>query len=212
MLAWLGAALRSSPEEDGVCCCTPRLTKVHELDGFDLTPTPSIQRAHHKSPSLDLSTPVHARPATPLMVDCHYKVCFSFGRQGVAGSDAGRCWYGLFKNPVIVAGYPIAKRTAVHTGVEMTLDVMSILVGSDRLVPFDSTWYLKGFSSMLVLAERREDVLLWHHIRNRDGGHVSYFDHKGKAPMNLRLSEVLDSRHVVGWCSEVNLFAGKSQV
>lgn len=64
---------------------------------------------------------------------------------------------------------------------------------------------------MLVLAERREDVLIWHHICTRGGGHVSYFAHKGQTRIDLHLSEVVDSRHVVGWCPEVSLFAGKSQ-
>jgi hypothetical protein len=91
----------------------------------------------------------------------------------------------------------------------MPLNMMAKLIRTSYIIPFDSTWYLKGFSSMLALAERRDDVLLWHHIYDRAGGRVSYFDHRGSSPMVVAVSELKNARHVVGWCPDVKLYAGK---
>lgn len=61
-LAWLGAALRSSPEDEGVCCCTPRITQVREPDSFDPTPMLGIQHALHELSRLDPPAPLARSP------------------------------------------------------------------------------------------------------------------------------------------------------
>ena len=93
----------------------------------------------------------------------------------------------------------------------MPLNMMARMVGTSYVVPFSLTWYLKGFSSMLALAERRDDVLLWHYIYDRDGRHVSYFDCKAISPIKIAVSELQSARHVVGWCSDVKLYTGESR-
>ena len=136
-----------------------------------------------------------------------------------SSSDDGRCWLDMFRNAVIVGGYPISRRAAVRAGVEMPLNMMARMVRADHVTPFGSTWFVKGFSSMLVLTGCREEVLLWHHIYDPDGGHLSYTDYlhtyrddrhmAANALVDVTSSQVQNARHVVGWCSEARLYAGE---
>ncbi|KAL8365007.1 hypothetical protein RB595_004020 [Gaeumannomyces hyphopodioides] len=185
-LAWVGAALRPSPQEQGVCYCTPYIKYLGEGDGSDPTPGTS---------------------PTP---ESSFVIGFNFISVDSEGAN-GQCWHDMFRNPVIVRGYPISRRTATQTGLEMPLNMMARMVRADHVTPFGSTWYLKGFSSMLALTESRDDVLLWHHIYDRDGDHVSYSDHTANSPMDIAVSQLQNARHVVGWCSDVKLYAGSLQ-
>jgi hypothetical protein len=184
-IAWLGAALRTS-REYGVCYCTPYVKGPYKGDNSDRTPG--------------------SLPAPEYL----FQIGFDFGQIHDEIAN-GQCWHDMFRNPVIVRGYPISRRTATQTGLEMPLNMMARMVRTDHVIPFGSTWYLKGFSSMLALAERRDDILLWHHIYDRDGGRVSYFDYQAGSPMIVTVSELESARHVVGWCPDVVLYAGKSR-
>lgn len=181
-LAWLGAALRSPPQGNGVCYCTPVLT-VHAADALVKEPSISI----------------------PL-----FRIHFQFEEVGNELSN-GHCWHNMFRRPVLVRGYPISRRTATQTGLEMPLNMMACMIRTSHVVPFDSTWYLKGFSSMLALVERRDNLFLWHHIYDSKGGRVSYFDHVKSSTMAVAAVELENARHVIGWCSDVKLYAGKFQ-
>ncbi|KAK3394972.1 hypothetical protein B0H63DRAFT_387983, partial [Podospora didyma] len=182
-VAWLGAALRPSPREQGVCYCTPSVKPLRVRDN----PSP-----------------------TPPEYQCYYQISFEFGGGGRGDHANGQCWHGMFRNPVVVRGYPLARRTATQTGLEMPLNMMACMVRATHVVPFASSWYIKGFSSMLALAELRDDIFLWHHVYDRDGGRVSYFDHKSPNPPLgiITASALQNARHVVGWCSDVKLYAG----
>lgn len=181
-LAWLGAALRSSPQGHGVCYCTPILTV----------------------------------PAADVLVEqlgtseSRFEIHFQFEEVGNELSN-GHCWHNMFRRPVLVRGYPILRRTATQIGLEMPLNMMACMIRTSHVVPFDSAWYLKGFSSMLALVERRDNLFLWHHIYENKGGRVSYFDHKDGSTMAVAATEIENARHVIGWCSDVKLCAGKFQ-
>ncbi len=88
-LVWVGAALRSSLQEDGVCYCTPYIKPLRKGDNSDLTYNASL---------------------TP---KCHFQIGFKFD-QGEDRKELinGQCWHDMFSNPVIVRGYPVARRTA----------------------------------------------------------------------------------------------------
>ena len=191
-LAWLGAALRPSPQEDGLRCCTPYIHFLGKENGGS-DPEPST-----------------APPAS----ESSFLIGFAFiGGNDKRGTGNGQCWHDMFRNPVAVGGYPITRRTATETGLEMGLDMMARMVRADHVTPFGLTWYVKGFSSMLALAGSRDDVLLWHHIYEPDGNHVSYLDYHhavAESPMDIAVSQLQKARHVVGWCSDVKLYAGES--
>ncbi|KAF6811832.1 hypothetical protein CMUS01_13191 [Colletotrichum musicola] len=182
LLSWLGAALRPSPLEQGVIYCTPHISRLHDQKG--------------------------KRPLS-WEEELRFRMGFELSQNHVQTSlPHGQCWHGMFRNPVVVCGYPIARRGETETGLEMPLDMMALMIRTRRIVPFGDTYFLKGFSSMLALVERKGDTFLWHHVYNRDGSHVSYFEYEPVLKDNPTFQQLMNARHVVGWCSEVKFYAG----
>ncbi|OQV03982.1 hypothetical protein CLAIMM_08939 [Cladophialophora immunda] len=184
-LAWLGAALRSSPHESGVALCTPFVREV--CIGDSLSPV-----------SNTLS-------ATGLICTIAFNM-----RSGleVRPPSNGQCWHNLFKNPVIVDGYPTRRRAEHNTGVEMPLNVMAELAGTQQLNTFNGRLFIKGYSAMLVPTRLVGDLLIWHLFFNKDGSRISYLHDTASHAENLMLSVVRSARHVLGWCSEAKYYAG----
>ncbi|RSL81845.1 hypothetical protein CEP52_017102 [Fusarium oligoseptatum] len=119
----------------------------------------------------------------------------------------GQCWHDIFRNPVVVRGYPILRRVECSTGLEVPLNIMAGLARTQRVDRFNDKIYIKGFSTMLVPTRRKEDILCWHLIYNKDGNRISYLDsdlaqEQGVARLNLE-----GLRHVLGWCSKSQVLA-----
>lgn len=126
----------------------------------------------------------------------------------------GRCWRDLFRNPVVVKGYPIRDRSAQDIGLEIPLDIMAALVGSHRITRFAERTFIKSFSAMLLLNNKIGDILAWHLLFNEDGGHISYADPRVRLNPDssteaINMSTLSTSRHVVGWCLQVKNMAGE---
>ncbi|KAH8746064.1 hypothetical protein F5883DRAFT_585796 [Diaporthe sp. PMI_573] len=134
-----------------MCYCTPYIEYLGEGDG---------------SSDSTLGMP-------PTILESPFLIGFHFAPvpdDDASNASNGRCWHDMFRNPVVVTGYPISRRTVTQTGVEMPLNMMARMVRTDHITPFGSTWFFKGFSSMLALTECRDDLLFWHHIYDPNGG------------------------------------------
>jgi hypothetical protein len=200
-LAWLGAALRPSLRERGICCLTPYIKYLGDGEG-DVDPTPGML-ASMPEPSFFIGFRIHPVPD-----------------DDPRSANNGRCWHDMFRNPVVVNGYPIPRRLAdldntPPVGIEMSLEMMATLINSRRLVDFCGATYLKGFSSMLVAMQAGGDIVLWHHLFDSEGKYISYSDSRAM-PSSIRSTVSLDaveqSRHIVGWCETVKHNAGRSAV
>ncbi len=137
----------------------------------------------------------------------------------------GRCWKGIFGNPVLVAGYRIPRRDDPNTGMEVSLDLMAQLVGARKISIFGGKILIKGYSAILVPTRKRGGYVFWHMISNdgsessgnsddSDCGYISYSDNSVKTllqqyPENLIIHDLETSRHILGWCSNVDNLAGK---
>jgi hypothetical protein len=178
-LAWLGASMQVSPIDDGIMLCTPTVTP--------------------KSPR-DRSFP----SSTAASFDINFKL-----ESIPQPRTNGQCWHSLFRNPVVVKGYPIPRRVDWHTGLEIPLDILVGLARSQRVDEFKSKIYIKGFSTLLVATKRSSDTLHWHLIFNKDGSQVSFLDDALPPQQEIRYADVLGSRHIVGWCLKAEVHAGK---
>jgi hypothetical protein len=190
-LAWLGAALRISQRQEGVVYCTPQILDLPQDSTF-----------------------LHQFKSRPLSADLLF--CqIGFPQEDIPGSPEpmnGRCWHDVFRNPVIVRGYPIRQRVEYSTGLEMPLNIMAGLVQTQQVDRFKDKIYIKGFSNMLILTRRNEDSLYWHLVYNKDGSRISYLDaygYKVEQAGGIAQSELESLRHVLGWCSEAKFYAGK---
>ncbi|KAF5642474.1 nucleoside phosphorylase [Fusarium tjaetaba] len=179
-LAWLGAALRSSPHPNGLTYCTPSIRSIHR------------------------------DPDMPQAVVC----AIGFELEQLLeppDNENGHCWHGIFRNPVVVNGFPILPKLERNTGLEMPLNIMAGLARADRVDQFDDKVYIKGFSTMLVPTKQVKEVVYWHLIYKEDGSRISYLDDNLDRDAFAGSSDLTTLRHVLGWCSEARFYAGSSQ-
>lgn len=124
----------------------------------------------------------------------------------------GNCWKNLFKNPVVVTGYPILKRTVPDSGLDISLGLMARLSNTRRLVDFCGRTFVKGFSTMLAAMTIVEDTVFWHLFYNEIGCHISYSDPRVPRHCNVPALAVKNpeaKRHILGWCDSINNYAGQ---
>jgi hypothetical protein len=120
----------------------------------------------------------------------------------------GACWHDLLPNPRIIRGFPILRRNELDTGAEMSLNIMAGLMGSELVDMFNGKLFIKGFSAMLIPTRTDGKFIYWHMIQKSDGSRISYLDSNIGHIENLTYADLDKSRHVVGWCSEANFYAG----
>jgi hypothetical protein len=189
-LGWLGSALRSSPISEGIVACSPRLSRLRILT---------------EDTENDGAITASCRIEFPLRVDA-----------SMNPQSQGFCWANLFRNPVLVTGYPIPRRAESKTGLEISLAMMAELVQSQSLVKIAERTILKGFCSLAVVTGVVRDAIIWHFLFNSSGERISYSDHRledidyGKAQA-LTLRGVGSGRHIIGWCGDIKDYLGKSR-
>jgi hypothetical protein len=121
----------------------------------------------------------------------------------------GQCWHSMFRNPVLVIGYPILTKPEKGLGLEMPLNMIAKLAGAQRANEFDSKVFIKGFSAMLVATRIIRDLLIWHYFYNRTGERISYLDNQFQVSNDISMFQLSSVRHVVGWCSDCMYYAGE---
>lgn len=187
-LAWLSSALRSSPFA-GIAFCSPYINiNIGDGDPSDM------DGLRYRAPS----------DSSPVI-----KIDFAFEEEKAQPDSEGQCWHSLFRNPVIVRGFPIVERDPPLSGLEIPLHIMAGLVQATRGYAFDETMILKGFSSMLVPTKQSNDVILWHHFFHKDGSRITYLE-RGLSTLRVsNFSKLQASRHIVGWCTRARNCAGR---
>lgn len=200
-LAWLGAALCTSPYEHGIAVCTPFISSTPR------TTSPKIDEEDHDSGK---------QTQLPTAKAC-FKLSFSFHPLALDAKDSnGQCWQNLFLNPVLVEGFPITRRPEGVKGLELSLDVMATLLQASHVTLFGATPIIKGFSALVALTEVREGIMLWHLVFNEDKTQrISYNDsriHRIQDPKDEQISnlQLESSRHILGWCSHAKFLTGKN--
>ncbi|KAJ3535266.1 hypothetical protein NM208_g7203 [Fusarium decemcellulare] len=153
-------------------------------------------------PQITIDTP----PTGPAVCNMRFPVDANL----VKGQDSGngQCWHELFRNPVVVTGYPIPRRTRYGSGLEIQLNVMSGLTECPRINQYLGRHFLKGFSTALVPIEELNDVTLWHLYYSSDGSRLPYPNLETMHNVGRGIRDLAAGRHIVGWCSEAKFFAG----
>ncbi|KAH7140297.1 hypothetical protein B0J13DRAFT_637783 [Dactylonectria estremocensis] len=118
-LAWLGAALQPGSLLEGVSCSLPIVETVSVATSTSISQSASSAKA------------------------LCYKIAFCVENldQELVPSN-GQCWHNLFRNPVIVQGYPI----------QISLQMMAGLAQAQYLNIFCSRPIIKGFSTMFHIS------------------------------------------------------------
>jgi hypothetical protein len=122
----------------------------------------------------------------------------------------GNCWHNLFRNLVVVEGFPIPRRSheALNCGLEIPLNMMAGLARARRVNKFCSRMFLKGYSAMLFPVRCIGDVVVWHLVYDRKGNRISYNDGLAFDIVDIGLSRLERARHILGWCLEMKFYGG----
>jgi hypothetical protein len=195
VLAWITSALRCSPNEYGPVSCRP-------VASFG-----KGKPAHTFHTQTDEAVPNGI---------CGIETQFQpLGQSG--SSDApGNCWPDAFRNPVVVGGFPIPRRSLAGSGLEISIDILISLTTANYLVNFCQRTFLKGFSTMLAVTKVVGSTVFWHFFYNKDKAYISYEDarvpniHESDGPLTVNEAILTTSRHIVGWCEKVSCLAGTS--
>ncbi|KEF51826.1 uncharacterized protein A1O9_12163 [Exophiala aquamarina CBS 119918] len=103
----------------------------------------------------------------------------------------------MFRNPMVVNGFPILARHENEQGLEISLGIMSILAEAHFATHYNTTLVLKGLCTMLVPTRRTDRSITWHFLLNENGMRIPYFSFRERCP------EDGDIRHFVGWVSDI---------
>ncbi|KAH6712444.1 hypothetical protein BKA61DRAFT_736846 [Leptodontidium sp. MPI-SDFR-AT-0119] len=126
----------------------------------------------------------------------------------------GSCWQKLFRNPVIVQGYPILSRIGKEVGLEISLEMMALLGNASRYTTFEDTLILKGFSTMFVPTASSKDSITWHFLFNEDDQiRIPYTEASRRCQIRetvdgVNASRLGSARHFLGWAVDVEQHTG----
>ncbi|KAF2820292.1 hypothetical protein CC86DRAFT_119277 [Ophiobolus disseminans] len=126
----------------------------------------------------------------------------------------GSCWTPLFAKAVLVCGYPIPKRPVALAGLETSLDIMASIIRTNQVARLEDRVIMKGFNTLLVATEVQSDFIMWHALVSRTADErISFFDPRIEElkirPESMPLLRALENtRHIIGWCSQVTDFCG----
>jgi hypothetical protein len=131
-------------------------------------------------------------------------------KTGDSETTNGECWHGLFGRPVVVEGFPIPRRSEGESpGLEIPLNIMAGLTQARRVGSFGGKTLLKGFATMLLPMKLTKDIVTWHLVQSRNGERISYLEADNFQTADIQMPEMEKSRHILGWCPEMKLYAGK---
>lgn len=191
ILAWIGAALSISDLQAGVSVSDPVL-EPRTRDGTLVQP--GIDSFADCDISANLGTEEH---------DIMDSRC----------ANSSNCWGDILGNTVHVKGYPTARRAEHHTGMEVSLATMISLARSRRLSRFKGHFCIKGYCSIVIPTRQQGDFIYWHLITHHNGEYMSYIDYRVQIlwkeyPRDLSIRDLEKGRHILGWCDNVQNFAG----
>ena len=190
-IAWLGAALRSSPSDVEIADCQSSIRRIADSKSLDDT---------------------GSRALIPTLIHCEIYYSLHL-RDDCTTAENGQCWQNLLGNPVVVRGFPIRRRCEIYRGLEIPLDVIAALANAQRVTRFQEQLIIKGFSTLLVAVKEVQNTMVWHLLYNADGSHISYTDPRVRYAVGTNLEPTSTpaletSRHILGWCSNVNNYVG----
>lgn len=186
-LSWLGSALRSSPQSDQVVYCHPQVGKLRAVHDED--------QGGKKQQGTDFCA----------------DISFSIKMETLAASKInGECWHDIFRNGVVVEGFPLSRRpeAGAAKGLDIPLPMMARLAQASYVNTFLGSPIIKGFSSMLIPTEDHEELVVWHLVHNKDGDRISYLDSHVLPEKGISALKLSQARHILGWCSNARHLAG----
>ncbi|KIV91960.1 hypothetical protein PV10_06446 [Exophiala mesophila] len=152
-------------------------------------------------------------------VEPHIAVTYSLKDLKPATGHAtdSSCWHALFRNSVVVQGYPIKRRTQNQQGLEMPMELMLGLGLTDTVTVYNRGLVIDGLQSMFVPVGRTKDSIQWHYIHSELDECIMYSRADEVCPDRLREDRLDESalgigRNFVGWTTKAELLFGSDKI
>ena len=136
-----------------------------------------------------------------------YRICWETQRP--SENDRNTCWYNMLASPMIVLGYPIARKTEEETGLEISMALIEVLLQDAQMCVLDDRIYIKSFAAMLVLTKRNKELLMWHYYYKEDGSYIDFLEADAEQTELIDYHEVGRYRHIVGWSPKAIFHIGR---
>lgn len=127
-------------------------------------------------------------------LNSHIRIAYSLTNlEPVTKTDEGDTysWQRLFKNAVVVEGYPTRCRTHSNRGLELSMDLMLVLGEVGTLTNYQNGLVINGLQSMFVPVASTEDSIQWQWLFSNDMMMFSQADEV--CPNRLRNDRLGDS-------------------
>lgn len=134
----------------------------------------------------------------------------SFDDIPLSESSPASCWHEMFRNPVVVEGFPIPPRTVEERGLEISIELMLSLAQTFWATVYNGALVLKGFATLLTPTLKVGESVIWHLTADTEGKRLSYnrgFDNS--ILKNLDGALFPGARHFVGWLKSADYLVGE---
>ena len=193
-LAWLSAALHPSPPGSGVVYCKPSSSVLTNQQKIN----PTREQDQEGQP------------------DCIVQIGFHFEATQDDSEANGSCWQHLFRQAVVVKGYPILKRPAPDTGLEVPLEIVGSVAGSQGITVFSNSLIIRALGMIMVHTGQFGGVVLWHVVSSKVWendqlpGHYMGIDlERNVGDGRFQLRSLFALRHIIG-CESAEKLRGKA--
>ncbi|CAI7622322.1 unnamed protein product [Penicillium manginii] len=209
LTAWLEPSGCFALEATGVA---ETLVEVGEVFAF-------ITAALRSAPGDSVASVIPTIHSSAKTKDQKYRFRFHAQHSDGLLQSIGQCWQDLFRNPVVVLGFPVRRRQPDQgPGLDISLVTLTALVGTRRIAVFCGKVFLQGFCTILVPTKYAGDTVHWHVLFNEDGSRIPFTDTRVREIIkefdlskHLTLSGIETARHIVGWCERVRNYAGSKE-
>ena len=121
------------------------------------------------------------------------------------------CWQPLFQGTVMAHKFPVPARSD-EKGLELPFDLMVALGRIWYPMHYQNGIVLKGYSTILVPTDKKDDSIQWHFIQTDSHAERieldTVFQHRSPPIQNIDMSTLRSARAYVGWVDQAKISAG----
>ena len=122
------------------------------------------------------------------------------------------CWLPLFTGAVIARGSPIPSRGS-ELGLEISVELLSAILGTKLIITYGGGIVLKGFSSLLYPSKREENCAQWHLLTSGETEERISCRELDNCSDRLLMNDfdmscIHSVRSFVGWCTRAEVMLG----
>ncbi|KAM7222554.1 hypothetical protein V8F06_002048 [Rhypophila decipiens] len=149
--------------------------------------------------------------------DCIVRIGFDLEIRPDDCEANGCCWQHLFRHAVVVKGFPILRRPAPDTGLEVPLEIVGRAAGSQGITVFSNS-LIRVLDMIMVPMSRSGGVVLWHVVPSKMWKDAQLPGHCMGVALardvevgGFQLRNLFALRHIIGWCSSTESLIGSNK-